>query len=283
MELGRRNFISVENILASVKMKLRSFDESGLLNDSSMISNIDYILTRTGYSLEEYKPLVLDIYDGTVEIPEDLKFVEIMYKCEICNSKPKTKHTRWYYGLPHRWTVRDYAKRVCYNKCDIDDCEDQITRTIWIDTEEHVDHFCNKKIIKYKKTVPTDKIDSSCPNIHCESEDFFNIKNNKFYFNFTEGHVLLYYTAKKLDEDGYPLVEDDPILLRAIEDYLLLKELETIYWNGEADVLQRLQLARVESAKTLDEALILKKIPSHRRMMEYARAKAKSVQKLNIK
>ena len=275
-------YISVESVISTVKRRLRTFEDTGLLDDSFMIENINYALERLGYSLEEHKTLVLDILDSKVEVPSELVFIEEVYKCAPCNSS-KTRTEKFYYGDPQEFVIRDYNNRICYNKCDIENCETQVTRTIYLEKEVCVDKFCDKKKLQYKNNIPADKIHKDFRGLYCESDDFYTIKGNEIFFNFEEGHVLLLFTARKRDNEGYPLVEDNSVLIKALEDYIIVKELETIYYNGEADVLQRLQLSRVESAKSWDEALVLKKIPSHRRMMEYGKAKAKSINKLNIK
>ena len=93
MVSGKR-YIPIENILSQVKLRLRSFEEAGLLSEPTMIDNAIHVLDRTGYNLEEHKTLVLDIHNYEVDIPEDLKFIERIYKCNNSESTSKKKTTR---------------------------------------------------------------------------------------------------------------------------------------------------------------------------------------------
>lgn len=276
------NYIPVENIISSAKLKLKSYESAGLLDEASMLSDAFYVIKNCGYSLEEHKKLVLDIYDYKVNVPEDIVFVESLYKT-TCSSSSRKKTTRFYYGLPHTFQVLDNYQKFCYHKCELEEKREQITRTIYLDKEEYTDSFSGKELLEFRSDVPTTLIKEDCPNYYCTSDKYFTIKDNIFYFNFEEGSILLTYTGRKLDSDGFILVEEDEYLIKAIEDYLIFRQLETIYYNSEADVLQRLQYAKQESLISLDTARIQRKIPSVASMRKYGKAKSQSLQKLNLK
>lgn len=271
-----KNYISVESVIANVRLRLRSFDEPGLLTDSTMIANAEYVISRAGYSLEEHKMVMLDVEDRKAEIPTDLSFVEHLYKYDIQDPKEPFNTRRYYLGGPNvqKMTSVDTLKKYCFKKCTLEETTEEIIRTLFFEVQEPIKQkFNNKLELKYTDNIS----ESTNSKLFCTSEDYYTIKGNHFLFNFDQGFVLLKYTGRAYDEDGYPLVEDDPVLIRAIEDYVLLKELETIYYNGEVDVQQRLMLARTESIKSLDEAITLNKIPSYQRSKAYVEARTRKL------
>lgn len=272
--------ISVENLLYSVKMTLRSFDDAGLLDDGELMRHSDWITNRLGLSMLEEIYLVLDVENFKAPIPFNLKQLDFVYACDV---KPNQENfVKYYYGNPHTFTVQDYTKKLCYNKCSVEEELTEIKRVISIEGAEHVKNYANKRILKPSKSVSKDKCTKNCLNLNCDSPEYFDMDEKNIYLNFKEGSIYIKYYGSRLDDEGYPLILDDPYVTKAIEDYLVYKGLQTIYYNSEVDVIQRMQLAKLEHDSSLREALFNDKLPEYKRMLKYADLRAGSVEIFNL-
>lgn len=279
-----KSYNPIEEVLASVKTSLRSFDESGLLDDSEMIFHIIEILHKYKLSRDYNKKIVLDVFDGFADIPEDIDpdAGRELTLCEVFGEDANVTR-RYYFGRkPEVIIQKDYSKRLCYHKCEIHDETEWIVRTLYFDSVEPATHkFTRKKKIEYKPDFK--------PGILSEDFDkgtlptYYRIGGKKFEFNFKEGHVLLDYTGLVLDDDGYPLIEDNPYIKRALIDYLIYRSLEVIFYNSEADVIGRLQYAKQMSDRSCKDLDVYKKMPTRESMLKFADRVRKSSNGLNYR
>lgn len=264
-----QNFI---NILSNVKLKLRSFDEAGLIDDGDLVRHSDWIINRLGNYYFTKHEIIIDIKEGKAVLPFNLKNIIKVTRCTKCNKEKST--VRYYYGHPHTFQVRDHLKNICYNNCKIEQDYQEITRTIYIDQEEIKESFCNKKELTLDNTKGD--CDKKDPNTYSYDDKFM-------YFNFDEGNLYVEYYGYPLDDDGYFLIDDDPYLEKAIEDYLIYQTLLTIYYNNEGDVGQRLQFAEKEHKLSLKEALYIVKLPTRNSLKKYSEKKKNSLSIFNLR
>lgn len=74
-------------------------------------------------------------------------------------------------------------------------------------------------------------------------EDTFKVQNSVIITSFGRGDIIISYKAIPVDEDGFPLLMDNPTFLKALELYIK-KEVFTILFDQEkikAPVLQNVQ------------------------------------------
>lgn len=274
--------ISIDTVLADVKVILRSFDEAGLLNEGDMIRHADWVINRLGIGVMDENTLILEVEDSKVEVPEHFKHLDFIYKCDKCGQSGGNT-VRYYYGHPTKFTIRDYSKKICYDKCCIKEEHEEIKREIYIEGKEVVDNFCNKQLLSISPMVPKNKLGESCKNLHCLSPNKFNLDDKFFYFNFETGNVYIKYKKAYVDEEGYPLIIDDPYIIKAIQDYIIYQSFLMIYYNSEVDVLQRMQKAEIEHKTSLSEALYNDKLPEYNNFVRYGKLRGKSLEIFNLK
>lgn len=112
----------------------------------------------------------------------------------------------------------------------------------------------------------------TCPNIYSDSPDTFTIQNRKVYTNFKDGDMVMFYKAFPLDEEtGLPMIPDDPIIEKAIEDYIKYNVIKVLRTNGDADVAQILPIYQVDMDKSMGKAITESKTPSFATMAQNVR------------
>lgn len=277
--------ISTTEIFANVSSMLPSFDSAGLLNEVDFFRWTKWVTNRLGISQLVEKEIVLDIENYRVALPEDFSLLWVVHKCDSCGDNPGTATYR-YYQPEQRLILKDWVNKHCYSECDTcrNDEVYEVTRTIELETRERLDqHFCNRQLMSLNKRVSKGKCHDKCPNLYSKSLNNFNYDDKYLYTNFCEGHIHLQYYAHALDEDGYPMVLDDEYVKQAVEDYLIYKSFQIIYYNNIADSLQRMQVAETKFQQSLKEALNNEKLPEWKRLIDYANKAPKSLEIFNLK
>lgn len=277
-------FKSIDGIIANVRLMLNSFDDSGLINEGDLLRWSRWVVEKIGLSLYKEKELILDVEESSVEIPSDFSMLWSLQRCFTCNSTPENApSTRYYFGLPKEYIVEDHTKKICYNKCDISYSEKEVVRrSIYIEQKEYVSTYCRRQLLSLNKHVPKTKLATSCLNLQCNSPDSFNMDEKKFYFNFEKGAVHLQYYAFPMDSSGYPEILDDAIMEKAVEDYLIYQSFLQIYYNSNADVLQRMQKAEQEHIYSIKEAIRLGNLPELSSLINLGKQRASSLGIFNL-
>lgn len=111
-----------------------------------------------------------------------------------------------------------------------------------------------------------------CPNIYNESQDTFTIQNGKIYTNFKDGGMMMLYKAFPLDEEtGLPMIPDNVLIEKAIEDYIKYNIIKNLRTNGDANVAQLLPLYQHDMDLSMGKAITETKTPSFATMVHNVR------------
>lgn len=104
---------------------------------------------------------------------------------------------------------------------------------------------------------------------HCE--ETFRTQNTVIITSFKEGAVRISYRAIPIDENGYPLLVDNPIFIRALEAYIK-KEVFTILFDQDKIKAPVLQNAQQDYAWKAGQAQNAFAIPSESEMESICRS-----------
>jgi hypothetical protein len=280
-------FISASQTFSDVKQMLSSYDSAGLISDSDLFRFTRYVVNQFGTYSTRQKSILIPIVGHKAQLPEDFSLVYAVYLCSLdCNEQGGVSRYKGYYGNnPVTYTLKDWYQSTCYDKCDVcfDGTEHYITRTIEKEFEGESTCKLNSRVpLSIDKSITKQKCDSCCINLSCKCEYSFHIIDQTIYTNFEEGYINLEYYALPVDEEGYPLIIDEPILEQAVEDYLIFKCFQKIYYNGDADVLQRVQYSEAKYKESLKEAIFFVKLPTWKSMVDYAKKRNNYLNLFNI-
>lgn len=116
------------------------------------------------------------------------------------------------------------------------------------------------------------KCTDRCPNVHNDSPHTFTIQNGRIYTNFEHGDVFMIYKAFPVDEEtGLPMIPDNPIIEKAIEDYIKYNIIKNLRTNGDASVAQLVTLYQSDMDKSMGKAITETKTPSFATMVHNVR------------
>lgn len=120
--------------------------------------------------------------------------------------------------------------------------------------------------------------DNFMPREHCDKyeghkrpqEFTFKTQGRVIYTSFKSGDIIVSYKSVPIDEDGFPLLIDNPVFMRTLELYIKMEEFTTLFDMGKISpaVLQNTQQQYAWSAGQLQSEFT---IPSQSEMESISR------------
>jgi hypothetical protein len=109
--------------------------------------------------------------------------------------------------------------------------------------------------------------------------DEITIHNGFVHTHFEEGHIFMKYYGFAMDEEtGLPLVPHNTFIEKAMEDYIIFRIMEDLWFNGIVpDMDNRYKLARANSDDSMKMALYYCKLPSFQEAINYIRVQRKNL------
>ena len=282
------DFKTTDSLFAKIKENLYSFDAAGLIDEGKFNKDVQYILNVLGCMWYKDGEEMLKVSNYNTCLPEGFTELEALYKCDLCGisdiEQPDgivfSKLTFSHY--PETQIPDPHAPQACpvsywdSDPTNIFNVHEQLL--IQRGTQTH--RYSPPTLMKIGNVNTKRTCSKKCPNHYSQAQDTFTIQNGKIYTNFKEGELLIYYKAFPLDDDtGLPMIPDNVIIEKAIEDYIMYNTLKFLRVNGDASVSQLLPLFQQDADKSMEKAIYLTKLPSFQTMVHSVRLMKK---KLNI-
>ena len=215
------NFISPEPIYAIIKEEMRSYFDTGLIDDTMFPIWLSKCLDKLGRSSYQILPAMLKISDYSSELPIDFYAVREAW---LCTSIDKD------YQLPNA-TYQEVSScsTALNNPYDPCDCSCDMTSPEMIKV---VYKTTNKVLYRFKKEFLLTPGDINSCREYCNygsSEFSFDIQDNKFLVNFCEGDVNLLYYSKQEDCNSNQMIPDNFRVKEFIEAFLKQKAFEQVF------------------------------------------------------
>jgi hypothetical protein len=275
-------FISADTVFNDVKQMLSTYDANGLLGEPDFFRWTRFCMNQLGTFSYKLKEVLIPIENYKAPKPEDFKLLKEVYICSVeCEG---SSSYRGYLTTPRVYTISDYYSTTCYDKCDVcyDGNEYVVKQVITKDYTIPERKISSRLPLAIDRRLTADQCSSDCINRHTQCEYTFNLTNDEIITSFQEGWITFKYYALPTDEEGYPLILDEPLVEKAVEDYLIYKSFQKIYYNNEADVLQRMQYAEQQSNISMKEMILYSKTDSWRTLIDYAKKRNKGSDLFNL-
>lgn len=272
-------FTSPEPIFALVKEELKSYFDTGAVDDLLFPKWTDKCLKLLGKSSLSINETFLDINDFVSTLPDNFDTVREAW---MITDLPT--------GFPFRSATSVYTQTTFQvqgavdpsNPCNTPDCSDcpEIIQAVYKTNHSISFSFKKKYLLKPGNISVRDNCSLDCANIGSNELDTFDIRDNKFVTNFRKGTVYLIFYAIDRDELGNQLIPDDYYIMEYIEAFLKYKCFETLSNNVIDETAKQIE-QKVQYYKSLsDEAYILasssiKKQDVHHKIMAIKRIKNK--------
>jgi hypothetical protein len=247
------SFISAEPLYALVKEELKSYFDTGAVDDILFPKWTDTVLRKLGKSSYKVKDDFLYIEDYCSKLPADFLSVKEAWGCTSLTAT---------YTLPsalYESTTRNITPTysVCDSVCD--PCLPELITVTYKTTADAIYEYSVSSLLKPGNISARKQCSYDCINIHSTCPDQFDIRDNQFITNFSTGSVYLVYYSETIDSEGNQLIPEDIEFQEAIEYYLKWKIFEQLCNQLTDETYNQIDRKKQEYKQMYDEKLIIAK------------------------
>ena len=231
-------FISAEPLYAKIREELRSYFDSGAIDDSMFPIWVNYCIKKFRKTALLIKPVVMELNGGETPLPDDFNSIRELWLCTNINRHIPSA-SAFYYQKDCRVTSIDDNCNECFTGprnpyvCDN------------IPTPPLPCSPCDKKYIVTHKVQNTllysfnlayllspgninarGHCGDGCVNLNSSALDSFDIRDCKIITNFTSGTLYMLYYSNSTDEEREQLIPDQVHIQDYIEHYIKYKIFE---------------------------------------------------------
>lgn len=274
------SFKSVEYIYSNIKRDLKAFSVANLIDEDEFPRWTTDVLKALGVSVFKETDAFLTIKNKKACLPKDFMYLYAAYKCKKSsdNCEEPKRHYQGKIIYENDVTIDLIGRPAdCYIGCEFDEkVLKRVTVKQYIrDNEYNFKSYDEPQLLRLSPSSRGKCVDD-CPNSSCGSIDEISINDNCILTNFSDGSIYMLYYSFPFDENGYPMIPDDPsgAIEKSIEYYIKFQILLNLYWSPNVDNLERKwgnakQLYNEEMGRARFES----KLPSFSTLTEYIRKK----------
>lgn len=220
------NFVSPEPVFALVKEELKSYFDTGAVDDTLFPIWTNKCLNKLGKGSYKIRETLLRIKDFKGRLPDNFKGVREAWLCaayDISIQHPSARYTQ-VVQTSTRIDNPDVFCKLC------EECENpDIVQAIYKTTNEVLYQFRRTYLLKPANINTNHECELECANIGIEAQESYDIRDNNFVVTFREGIVHLVYYSYETTEEGYQLIPENVRIQEYIESYIKYKTFEQLY------------------------------------------------------
>lgn len=259
------NFVSPEPVYAIVKEELKSYFDSGAVDDLLFPTYLNKCLNKLGKSSYNIVETILDIEDFQARLPDNFYAVREAWLCTDIEGFPFQSANSFYSQAASETTIQVSPVTTNGLPCNGDDncadCGDECMPTLI----QAVYKTNNELNITYRRTYLLKPGNISvkshcsldCKNFGSSAPDSFDIRDNKFITNFRCGKVHLIFYETAYDNNSNQLVPDNFRIQEYLEHYIKYKVFETLTNQVNDETFNQLQSKMIYYKGLSDEAYII--------------------------
>jgi hypothetical protein len=261
------NFVSPEPIYAIVKEELKSYFDTGAIDDLMFPTYLNKCLNKLGKAAYTLVPEMLHIEDFEARLPDNFYAIREAWMCTELPLRPYQTANSFYSQAASATTIQispvvsmgvACTNSACTTGCP--ECMPDLIQAVYKTNNEIARSFRKDYLLKPGNITVTKNQDLSYNPNHtpyAASLDSFDIRDNKFVTNFRRGavHILMYGTD--YDEIGNQLVPDNYRIAEYIEAFLKYKMFETLTNQVNDETFNQLEKKLDRYRQMADEAYII--------------------------
>jgi hypothetical protein len=255
-------FVSPEPIFAVVKEKLKSYFNTGVLDDLMFENYLNDCIAHLSNSRYKIEETVLELENFEAQLPECFHAVREAWLCTKDTTHYRTPSS-YYYQKDCRVTRIEDNCNECFTPqdphctpCHIPE-KYRVTHKV---TGHNVFEFTKHYLLKPGNISKKGNCDLHCKNYGASAPDSFDVAGNTFRTNFTSGTVYLIYYSENFDDTGFALIPDNFRIRKYIEKYLIYECFSELFNSSTDETFNQLRIKKADAERERDEALIEAKI-----------------------
>lgn len=279
------NFLSPEPVYSTVKEELKSYFDTGAVDDLLFPTYLDKCLRKLGRSSYVIQEQILDISDFQERLPDNFFAVREAWLCtEIPSNYPYQTANSFYSQAASQTTIQvspittgvgPCVNPVCNDNSCTGQCMPEIIQAVYKTNQQVARSFTREYLLKpgnisAQANCGVEYSDAwqftgSAPAVHeftpgSASYDSFDIRDNKFVTNFRNGVVHLVFYATEYDSIGNQLIPDNYRIREFVEAFIKWKVFETLTNQTNDETYNQLSQKLAYYKGLHDEAFIMASI-----------------------
>lgn len=273
------NFISPEIIYSTVKEELKSYFDTGAVDDLMFPTYLDKCLRKLGRATYVISEEILYIEDFQARLPDNFFAAREAWLCTEVAGYPYQSANSFYSQASSLNTIQvspvTVGGQIC-SHCNQSGCQGEcmpdLIQAVYktnnqtavtyrrqyllkpgnISVRKHCDVSYTDAWETYQQSAPINQFTPGS-----STYDSFDIRDNKFVTNFRQGVVHLVFYATEYDVNNNQMIPDNYRVREYIEAFIKYKVFETLTNQTNDETFNQLQQKLVYYKQQSDEAFIM--------------------------
>jgi hypothetical protein len=269
------NFVSPDPVYATIKEELKSYFDTGAIDDLMFPTYTDKCLKklgRTTYKIAEY-PLYIEDFEA--RLPDNFIAVREAWMCAEVPLNSYQVASSFYSQSVSCTTIQvtpvivngdDCSNPSCTNT-NCSGCMPQLIQAVYKTNGEIARSYVKQYLLKPGNISAKQNCDATYSedwlrsiqefNPYASSYESFDIRDNKLVTNFRNGIVHLIFYTEEYDDVGNQMVPDNYRIREYIEAFIKYKMFELLYNQTNDETFNQIEKKLVMYKLMSDEAFIM--------------------------
>lgn len=271
------NFTSPESVYSTIKEELKSYFDTGAIDDLMFPSYVDKCLRKLGRSSYPIKEKIMFMEDFEARLPDNFYAVREAWLCTEVSGTPYQSANSFYSQTDDPTTIliapltTDHALHCHDHDCD-GSCLPTLIQSVYKTNRQITRSYKRQYLLKPGNISAQKNCDVSYtdqwnffPDPHILNDftpgsstyDSFDIRDNKFVTNFRTGIIHLVFYSTDYDNGGNQMIPDNYRILEYIEAFIKYKMFEALYNQINDETSNQLEKKMAYYKQLSDEAYII--------------------------
>jgi len=259
------NFTTPEIVYSTVKEELKSYFDTGAVDDLMFPTYLDKCLRKLGRATYVISETILHIDDFEARLPDNFFAVREAWLCTTVDALPYRDANSFYSQAATQSTIQVSPVIIGGVSCTDGQCQSPgcptcmptLIQAVYKTNNEHTVAYTRQYLLKPGNISVKANCTLDCANIGASSADSFDIRDNKIVTNFRRGAINLIFYATEYDNGGNQMIPDNYRIREYIEAFIKFKVFETLSNQLTDETFQQIQQKMVYYKQLSEEAFIM--------------------------
>jgi hypothetical protein len=260
------NFVSPEPVFSVIKEELKSYFDTGAVDDLLFPTYLDKCLRKLGRATYEIQETYLTIEDFEARLPDNFFAVREAWLCTSVSGYPYQSANSFYSQANGQTSIQVSpiisGQVPCTNQqcadpnCD-GTCLPELIQAVYKTNNQVAVNYRKQYLLKPGNISVRANCTLDCANLGSSAADSFDIRDNKFVTNFRNGTVYLIFYVTEYDGFGNQMIPDNYRIREYIEAFIKYKIFEMLSNQLTDETFQQIQAKLVYYKQLSEEAFIM--------------------------
>jgi hypothetical protein len=266
-------FVSPEPLFATVKEELKSYFDTGAIDDLMFPTYLNKCLNKLGKATYNIVEEALYVEDFEARLPDNFYAVREAWMCTEIPLRPYREASSFYSQAATTDTIQispltiggtPCNNPVCQNNSCNGECMPELIQAVYKTNSQITRSYKQSYLLKPGNISARNSCDVDYTNLwdnsnnpYSSSVDSFDIRDNKFVTNFRKGVIHLIFYSTDYDGEGNQMIPDNYRIREYVEAFIKFKMFEQLTNNINDETFNQLQQKLVFYKQASDEAFIM--------------------------